>query len=153
MHSKFVTTGRLLATLSLAAVTACGPSDLVGEKTIGKLNTGMRLEEVGKIIGNGPLKANSPADSMRLFQGYRRQVFLASGNQLLVVWYRDTPGDIEQEIVRDRETPIVFSADTVIAKGWSEFDEAAQKNGLPNPYRTMERLDSISKSQLKQPGG
>jgi hypothetical protein len=65
-----------------------------------------------------------------------------------VIWYRETPGSVEEPITRENETPVLLQADTVIAAGWADFDETALKLNLPNPYRSQERLDSM----IKGPG-
>jgi len=68
-----------------------------------------------------------------------------------VVWYRDKPGSIEEEISRERETPVLLENDVVIGKGWAFFDQTAEEVGIPNPYRTRERLDSIAQAQTRKP--
>lgn len=110
----------------------------------------MTLAEVDAIIGKGVLEPMQPGDSLRLHNGYRSQVFLIQGQRYTVIWYRDTPGSIEDQITRETETPILFSgANTVLAKGWSNFDKKAEELDIPNPFRSRERLDSISQAQSK----
>lgn len=127
---------------------ACGPSDLVGEKKLKPIKNGMTLTEVAGVMGDGPLKPSQPADSLRLFHGFRTQVFLAQGERYQVLWYREKAGSIEEAITREVETPILVHADTVMGKGWAFYDETASLLNLPNPYRSKDRLDSISKAQL-----
>jgi len=138
--------GILIGGLLLLA--ACGPSDLIGESKMDDLRVGMPLDSVVTVLGEGKLVPNQPADSLRLYRGFRQQQFLVNGTTYRVLWYREAPGNIEEEITREKETPVLFAGDTVIAAGWSEFDDKAAELNIPNPYRTMERLDSISKSQL-----
>lgn len=108
------------------------------------------MEQVDSIIGPGQLTPMQPADSMRLHNGIRTQVFLVNGQRYTVWWYRDTPGSIEEDITREKQTPILFHNSQVIAKGWADFDKKAEELDLPNPYRSRERLDSIAQSQMKK---
>ena len=137
-----------LASLALASgIAACGPSDLVGKEKLAPIKDGAKIADVATIIGEGPLKPNQLDDSMRIFHGFRQQMFMAKGERYTVIWYRDTPGKIEDAVTREVETPILLHADTVMGKGWSYFDDTAEKLGLPNPDRASERIDSISKAQ------
>lgn len=151
MNRAFVRTLSLVVATSTMLLAACGPSDIVGKEKLEPVVEGMKLSELGSALGAGPLTPNQPADSLRLFNGYRTQIFLAAGKQYRVVWYRAEPGSIEDEIVRERETPILLADDAVIGKGWAFFDETATEVGLPNPYRSKARLDSLAKGQLKTP--
>ncbi len=137
------------ATLTLSVLAACGPSDMVGKEKLGPVNTGMTMADVDAVIGKGMIEPLQPGDSLRLHNGYRTQVFLTQGERYTVVWYRDTPGSIEDEISRTTETPILFKGNQVLAKGWSDFDAKAEELNIPNPYRSRERLDSISQAQSK----
>lgn len=137
-----------LGAIALAtAVAACGPSDLVGKEKLAPIKDGAKIAEVAGIIGEGPLTPQQTDDSMRIFHGFRKQMFISKGERYTIIWYRDTPGRIEDAITRQVETPIVLHADTVMGKGWSYFDDTADKLGLPNPDRAGERIDSISKAQ------
>lgn len=112
----------------------------------------MPLDSVLSVIGSGPLTPNQPSDSLRLVNGFRTQVFLVKGEQYRLIWFREAPGSIEEEISRERETPILLGGSgQVVAKGWADFDSKAADLGLPNPYRTRERLDSMSNAQLAKP--
>jgi len=146
MHTPFVRTARLWApALLLSVLAACGPSDLVGKDKIGQIEVGMRRDAVLSVLGRGVLNPNQPSDSLRLIQGFRQQQFLSGGNNYQILWYREKPGTVEEQITRENETPVLFQGDTVIAAGWSDFDDAAAKLNLPNPYRAKERLDSLIK--------
>ncbi|MBL0937323.1 MAG: hypothetical protein IBJ03_00400 [Gemmatimonadaceae bacterium] len=145
MSTAFV---RIAAVAALGSVmVACGPSDLVGDKKLGPIEGGMPIARVAEIIGNGPLTPLQPTDSIRLYHGFRTQIFLANGSQYRVIWYREAAGSIEDPITREQETPILLHADTVVGKGWSFYDDKAGELGIPNPYRDKERLDSISQAQ------
>ncbi|MBL0890513.1 MAG: hypothetical protein IBJ19_07855 [Gemmatimonadaceae bacterium] len=145
MQPAFV---RFAAFAAIAAlVTACGPSDVVGKDKLDPIEGGMPISRVAEIIGKGPLTPLQPSDSLRLYNGFRTQIFLAAGSQYRVIWYREEAGSIEDAITRERETPILIHADTVVGKGWSFYDDKAQELGIPNPYRDRERLDSISRAQ------
>ena len=141
-----------LVVAAFALLAACGPSDVVGKDTLDPIEEGMTLEAVAGVLGTGPLTVNQPADSLRLYHGFRTQLFLVNGQNYRVLWYRKAPGELEDQITRESDTPILFDReDRVIARGWSEFDDKAADLGIPNPYRAAERLDSISKSQLPRP--
>jgi hypothetical protein len=103
------------------------------------------------LLAQGPLTPLQPADSLRLFHGYRTQIFVVNGDQYRVVWYREQPGSIEETITRERETPILLKEERVIGHGWAFYDKQAETVGLPNPYRAKERLDSIAQSQQAKP--
>jgi hypothetical protein len=134
----------------LLALLACGPKDVVGVQRLKAIHEGMPLDSVTQIIGDGPLAPNQPDDSLRLYHGFRTQIFFVNGQNYRIVWYREEPGTVEQEITRERETPILFDgSNAVIASGWGDFDDKAAEINLPNPYRARERLDSISKAQLE----
>jgi len=141
-----------LVVAAFALLAACGPSDVVGKDTLDPIEEGMTLEAVAGVLGTGPLTVNQPADSLRLYHGFRTQLFLVNGQNYRVLWYREAAGTVEQEITRERETPILFDGNNqVIAKGWADFDDKAAELNIPNPYRAAERLDSISKSQVQRP--
>ena len=71
-------------------------------------------------------------------------VAAGGGATYQVIWYRETPGSVEEPITRKNETPVLLQADTVIAAGWDDFDVTALTLNLPNPYRRQERLDSLA---------
>jgi hypothetical protein len=143
---------RYFLVLSCLAFAACGPSDLVGKEELKAVSDGMPIDSVIKLLGKGSMLPLQPSDSVRLFSGFRTQRYLAPGGPYRVLWYRKAPGELEDQITRESDTPILFDReDRVIARGWSEFDDKAADLGIPNPYRAAERLDSISKSQLPRP--
>jgi hypothetical protein len=146
MKPAFVRFGALVGASVLLTLAACGPSDVVGKAKLEKVKDGMKLAELTNVIGKGPLTAMQPGDSMRLFNGYRTQVFMAKGQSYRVVWVRDEPGSIEDAIVREKESPILLAGDSVIGKGWSFFDKTASEVGIPNPYRDKEHLDSMARA-------
>ncbi|HEY0930479.1 MAG TPA: hypothetical protein VGE27_11220, partial [Gemmatimonas sp.] len=119
------------------------------KEKLSPVKEGMTLQEVDGVIGKGPLDPMQPGDSLRLHNGFRTQVFLVAGKQYMVIWYRDTPGSIEDQITRKTETPLLLEGGKVIAKGWSDFDSKAEELNIPNPYRSHERLDSIAEAQTK----
>ena len=135
------------ALLILLAACDSGPKDVVGQGKLDPLKGGTPIAEVATTLGEGPMKPVQPADSLRLFHGYRTQTFLAKGERYTVIWYREAEGNVEMPILRELETPILVHADTVVGHGWSFYDEKAAELGIPNPLRDRERLDSISKSQ------
>jgi len=150
MQPTFVRLGASIGAFMLLSLAACGPSDLVGEDKLGKIKEGAKLADVAAAIGEGPLKPLQPGDSLRLLHGYRNQQFLAKGQTYRVIWLRDEPGSLEDEVVREKESPIVMVGDSVIGTGWTFFDETAESVGLPNPYRAKERLDSMSRASVKK---
>lgn len=142
-------TASLSAAWALGALVACGPSDVVGKQRLEPIKSGMTTAQVDAIIGEGQLQAAQPGDSLRLHKGYRTEMYLSGGKRYTVIWYREKAGSIEDEITRDTDTPILLESDTVMARGWASFDNAAAKLNLPNPYRSRERLDSMSRAQSK----
>ena len=64
---------RAIVAAATAALTACGPSDLVGKDKIGKLDVGMPRDAVLAILGTGTLTPNQPGDALRLSKGFRQQ--------------------------------------------------------------------------------
>jgi len=69
----------MMAAAAALLLAACGPSDVVGKEKLGPVNEGMKLADLPPVLGTGPLAPNQPADSLRLFNGYRTQVFLVPG--------------------------------------------------------------------------
>lgn len=137
--------------LLIFAAACGGTTDLVGKEKLDAVKDGAPIADVVAVIGEGPLKPNQPADSLRLFHGYRTQAFLAAGERYQVIWYREKAGNLEQPITREVETPIMLHADTVMGHGWQFFDEKTELLGIPNPLRSQARLDSIVKTQTPPP--
>lgn len=135
----------LVAVLSLAMLGACGPSDL-GADRLKPIKSGASQAELLQAMGEGPLVA-SGADTIRVINGFRRQEYLVQGRMYEVIWYRAEPGSLTDPITKERETPIVLNADTVMGWGWKYYQERARALDLPDPTRDAARLDSISKSQ------
>ena len=123
---------------------ACGPSDLVGKEKVADLRVGMPRDSVLAMLGTGSLVPNQPSDSLRLLKGFRQQQFYSNGTLYQIIWYREKPGSVEEPIARETDTPVLLAEDLVVAAGWAEFDEAASRLNLPNPYRSQERLDSLA---------
>ena len=44
-----------------------------------------------------------------------------------VLWYREAAGSVEEPIVREKETPILLRGDSVLVKGWDDFDDTARE--------------------------
>ena len=151
MSSRIVRTFRIAVPALLIAATACGPSDIVGKTKLKGIHEGMKQAEVVALMGSGPLKAHQAADSARLINGFRQQAFVVGGTTYRVLWYREAAGALEDVITRETETPILMQDDTVISVGWSDFDDAAERLNIPNPYRAVARIDSISKAQNAKP--
>lgn len=151
MALRFVRYGLLAA---LAFTTACLESDrtkdLVGADTVAKVKEGMTADEAVAVLGEGKLTPHQKADSLRLFRGFRNQAYFVNGVRYQVIWYREKPGSIEENITRENETPILLQEGKVIGSGWKFYDAKATEVGLPNPLRAQERLDSIAKSQTPQ---
>ena len=147
MNTRIVRSLYAVLPLVVLVAAACGPSDLVGKTKLSAVHTGMKQAEVVAIMGTGPLKPHQVADSLRVVNGFRTQAFIVAGQTYRVLWYREAPGSLEDAITREKETPILMKSDTVVSVGWNDFDEAAEKLNIPNPYRASARIDSISKSQ------
>jgi hypothetical protein len=140
MRASFVRAVPVAALL----LAACGPSDLVGKDVIADLHAGMSRDSVLTVLGTGSLTPNQPSDYLRLVKGFRQQQFFTNGAMYQIIWYREKPGSVEEPIARETDTPVLLQADTVVAAGWADFDEAASRLNLPNPYRSQERLDSLA---------
>ncbi len=145
VRSKFARSWSLFI---FVLVTACG-SDDVGSAKLKALKTGDNKARIAAIIGDGPIVANTDADKLRVALGYRVQKFVSNGVMHEILWYRESPGTLEDELSKVGNTPIVLTADTLVGWGWDFYDEYAVKNGLPNPSRDAARLDSISKAQQR----
>ncbi len=50
-----------------------------------------------------------------------------------VVYVRDEPGDVSEPLRKAKETPIVFSNDTVISRGWKQYRKLAARYAFPLP--------------------
>ncbi len=148
MSPRFVRSkvARAAALISLAFVAACG-SDDVGNAKLKALKTGDSKNRIAEIVGTGPIVAASGADSMRVVLGYRIQKYVANGSMHEILWYRETPGTLEDSLSKTANTPIVLNGDTLVGWGWDFYDKYAEKNGLPNPSKDAARIDSISKAQ------
>ena len=138
----FVRTLTAAAVISLAA---CGSSD-VGAAKLKVLKTNTSRDSVLAIMGTGPL-AGTGVDTLRMAHGFRRQAFMVAGAQYEVLWYRDTPGTLDDPILKERETPLVIEDNKLKGVGWSFYDKLAQEKNLPNPSLSKQRLDSIVQSQ------
>lgn len=146
MHTRFVKTARIaLVTFVLASLAACS-SDL-GAAKIKKIPKDGSLQQVIAELGEGPLNAALPADSIRLAGGFRKQTYIAGGAKIDVIWYREEPGSLDDAIAKVTETPVVLRDGKFQGGGWSFYEEFAGKAGIPNAIRGRERLDSISKAQ------
>ena len=140
-------------TLALAAsamLVACGGGGDLGADRLADVKSGDSRDALLTTLGNGPLAATG-SDTLRLANGYRRQRYFVNGVTYEVIWFRAEPGSLQDDIVRERETPILLAADTVMGWGWSFFDTKARELDLPNPMREKARLDSIANAQ--QGGG
>jgi hypothetical protein len=124
----------LTAVGTLVAVAACGPSDIGASKLKG-LEHGDPRSEVLERIGQGTLTGMNAIDSARLVNGHLHQIFLSKGERYEVIWYRETPGALNDSIGRTFQTPIVIHADTVEGWGWKFFEKRSLETGIPNPYR------------------
>lgn len=138
-------TSLLIAVIGTMFISACGSSD-VGSDQLRRVSKGTTQAELLEMLGQGPL-VGSGNESLRVVNGFRRQEFLAAGDRYEIIWYRTEPGSLAEPIVKERETPIMMHADTVIGWGWSYFQERARALDLPDPTRGQERLDSIARSQ------
>jgi hypothetical protein len=131
---------------ALAALAACGPSDIGAAKLKG-LDHGAPRSEVLERIGKGTLTGMNAVDSARLVNGHLHQIFLSRGERYEVIWYRETPGALNDSIGRTFQTPIVLHADTVEGWGWKFFEKRSQETGIPNPYRpTLPAAPATTKS-------
>jgi hypothetical protein len=119
---------------ALVALAACGPSDIGAAKLKG-LEHGTSRSAVLERIGNGSLTGMNAVDSARLVNGHLHQIFLSKGERYEVIWYRETPGALNDSIGRTFQTPIVLHADTVEGWGWKFFEKRSLETGIPNPYR------------------
>ena len=110
------------------------------------LRTDTSRDSVLAVMGTGPL-VGTGVDTLRMAHGFRRQAFMVAGAQYEVLWYRDTPGTLDDPILKERETPLVIEDNKLKGLGWSFYDKLAQEKNLPNPSLSKQRLDSIVQSQ------
>lgn len=127
---------------------ACGPSD-IGASKLKPLHSGATRDQVLAAMGTGPLAPTKPADQPRIVNGFRRQMFITSGQAFEVFWYREEPGTVEDPILKERETPVLMVGDTLAGWGWKFYSPFAAKINLPDPTADQARLDSIYRSQNK----
>ena len=111
---------------------ACGPSD-IGSERLKSVKTGSTRADVLQAIGDGPLVAQHSSDSVRVVNGYLRQEYGVGGTLVEVIWYRESPGNLDDALVRETMTPIMLEHDTVTAKGWKPFKKRADAIGVPRP--------------------
>jgi hypothetical protein len=149
-HSRRL--ARTSATIGAAGVllflAACGGDD-VGAAKLKSIPKGANRAAILDVVGTGPMTATAEGDKLRLVNGYRRSMYLSAASPIEVIWYRESPGSMDENIVVERETPVVLTSDTLAGWGWSFYHDFAQKMKIPDPTRDSLRLDSLSKSQTK----
>lgn len=134
MHRIFV---RLASSAVIAAalfVSACGDSSSdVGADKLKDLESGAPKASVAALIGSGPLTGQF-ADTARVENGYRRNIYLIDGKEFEVIFYRELPGDVAEPVEQAKETPIVLSGGKVLGWGWRFYvEEAMAELKLPSP--------------------
>lgn len=148
MNSRHVRIALGFAAAGLTVLlAACGPDD-VGAAKLKVLKENTSRDSVLQVMGTGPL-VGTGVNSLRVVNGFRHQIYLVSGKQYEVLWYREKPGSIEDKIVRETETPLVVVDNKLVGHGWKFYGDYAAKINLPNPAREKEIIDSISNAQLE----
>jgi len=127
---------------------ACGSSD-VGASRLKSLKSGADRSLVVSAMGNGPLASNVAADAPRLVNGFRRQAFISNGQTIEVLWYRETPGSLNDPILKTEETPVVIQSDTLVGWGWKFYPQFAADHNIPDPEQDRKWQDSVDKAALK----
>ncbi len=145
--SHSMKTLRTLAATTLVLTLAACAGDDVGAGKLKALADGAQRPAVLDVMGSGPLTAKSDADQVRLANGYRRQLYVAGGNAVEVIWYREEPGTLDDPITTGKDTPVVLASDTLAGWGWNFYHKFAETNKIPDPTRDDERIDSLSRSQ------
>jgi hypothetical protein len=136
--------------LTLIALAACGGGDRA--LRLPKLPDGGSRADVLAALGSGPLTAIGN-DTLRLADGFRRQVFMVGGHRYEVIFFRRAPGSLEEDITRDVEVPVVLRDDVLLHSGWEKYDQLAGEVGLPN-WRARDaaeaaRLRSLAPAPLE----
>lgn len=132
MKTQALQATRRFAILGAAAfLTACGGGDL-GAARLKAVEDGTSRDEVLTIMGTGPITATGN-DTMRVVNGFRRSSYLVNGSQYEILFYRETPGNVSEEVVRDVEVPVVLKDGAAIGWGWRYFDAERGVLGLPDP--------------------
>lgn len=132
MQASFVRRGSLIL-LAVAAftVSACGDRE-VGASRLNKTHAGMPRDSVLEIIGTGMVAATG-ADTMRVVSGHHRQMFFINGNNVEVIWVRETAASVNDPLTKDVATPVVFADNKLAGWGWKYYADGGAKLGLKDP--------------------
>lgn len=117
--------------LGIAVLTACGPAD-IGSDVLRGIEEGTPRDAALSALGQGPLDATGH-DTMRVVNGFRRQMFFVDGTNYEVIYFRRDTGSIDDPISRTTETPLVLIDGKVAGQGWQYYSDLAPKANLPLP--------------------
>jgi hypothetical protein len=141
---------RTLAFTAAAAallLTACG-ADEVGAKKLKPIKEGMAQDSIYAFMGTGPLTATFAADSARLDHGFRRSIYIVDGKTIHVIYYREQPGNVAENLYQDTETPIVVVNKKVEGWGWKAYKKAMKEYNLP---ANVTPRDSVAPAKAAAP--
>jgi hypothetical protein len=115
---------------------ACGGED----KRVQELNAGITRDSAVTVIAKD-LKAGLTSDSFP--NVYIRERYLIAGKNYEVLYF--TPDNVKAETSKDTSfvnlTPIVFSENLLVAKGWSAWDSISKANNIPLKDRTEKKKE------------
>lgn len=150
MQSPLVRRSTLALLVTASLFLAACDRDL-GASRLKKTHTGMPRDSVMAILGTGPISATG-GDSARITQGHHRQIFFINGNNVEVVWYRETPGSVNDSLTKEITTPVVFTGDTLAGWGWKYYADGGAKLGLKDP-KLMVPQAPVTAPIIAAPGG
>lgn len=125
---------RAVYAVSAAAMLAACGSDEVGAEKLDELQAGMPVDSLFRILGKGPLTGEG-ADTVRVRNGFRVSRYFTNGQNYMVIYVREQPGNVKEFVEQGKETPIVIDGNgKVLGWGWRFYvEEAIAKLGLPTP--------------------
>lgn len=137
--------------LGTAALILAACSNDVGAAKLKKIKDDATRDAALAEMGKGAMTATGQ-DTIRLVNGFRRQLFTAEGTQHEVIWYREEPGHLETAILKTTDTPVVIANGKFAGWGWRFYNKYSEQYKLPNPAREKAIIDSISSAQsVKKP--
>ncbi len=130
--TRFRLSSAAVAVAFLALASACDTPD-VGASKVKTIKHGSSTQEALSSLGQGQVSPVTAGDSLRIVNGFLRQVYVVRGINAEVIWYSEEPRSVDEPITRTNSTPVLLEDGVVTARGWKEFDKKATELGIPNP--------------------